>query len=119
MNLIKLKLNDDHYNYLTTEAAKLGITVQEFIKIKTIPHYILNPIEAVKRAMEPGLQKRNKGKEFELPDLYTEEEWPGDDRGISGAFGRSFFNYVNENQPGNIRYVRGGSEGKRAVYTLI
>jgi len=119
MNLVKLKLNDEHFSYLKKEADDLCITIQEYIKIKTIPGYILNPIEAVKRAMEPDFQAKYKGKEFELPDLYSDEEWPGDDRGIAGAFGKTFFNYVNNNKPKNIRYVRGGSDGKRAVYTLI
>ena len=117
--LIKLKLNKDNYDDLKEQAENLGITVQEFIKIKTLSNYILNPIEACRRAMEPAFQKKYKGKTFELPDLYTTDEWPYDSRGQAGAFGKNFFNYVYKNEPGNIRYVDGGHNGKRAIYTLI
>ena len=101
------------------QAGEMGLSIQETIKVKMLKNYILNPIEATKRAMDPKFQKEHLGNTFELPDLYSDEEWPADDRGVAGAFGKAFFNYVYKREPGNIRYVDGGRDGKRAVYKLV
>ncbi len=120
MQIIKLKLSEEHYKDLKEQSDVLGVTIQEFLKIKCLSHYILNPVEAVRRAKDPEFQKKYKGTTFELPDLYPGEgEWPRDDRGIAGGFGRTFFNYIHDFKPEGIEYVEGGHDGIRAKYRLV
>lgn len=120
MKIIKLKVSDDHFNELKGKADKIGVTVQEYLKINALKNYILNPVEAVKRAHDPEFQKKYKGTTFELPDLYPGDgEWPGDDRGAAGAFGKTFFNYIRDFKPEGIEYVEGGHDGIRAKYKLV
>ncbi|MBQ7200200.1 MAG: DUF1413 domain-containing protein [Eubacterium sp.] len=93
---------------------------------------IYTATEAYKRAINEDFRKNHPKKRydkedeagvvapiFEVPDLYTLEEWKHLPRGLAGSLGRAFFNLVKSKPSGEIEFVRGGRDGYRAKYRII
>lgn len=113
MPTIKFSLNDEYYQKLQEMAQKDGVSIQDCIRnrlfnLKTI----FTPAEAVERAME----KYGHGQYFTLPELYG-KEWTIE-RGVAGAFGKQFFNYITDECTEKIEFVGMTNYGRHAQYKV-
>lgn len=115
MPVVKLTLNQEHYDIIKAAAEELGITMQDYIRNKVFgdEESIFIPREAVARAFE----------KYELNDFFTLPELYGDSwniaRGVAGVFGKQFFEYVEKKYPGMIKYVGQVNCGRHAQYQII
>lgn len=115
---VKFSLNDEYYAMLKEMAKEDGVSIQDCVRnrlfnVKTI----FTPVEAVDRVMkkcESG--EYEKGTTFTLPKLYG-ESWTIE-RGVAGAFGKQFFNYVTDVCPEKIGYVGMTNYGRHAQYVV-
>lgn len=115
MAIVKLTLNDEHYQKLLKMADNENKSPQQYIYDLVFQEStIFTPAEAVKRAH----QKFANGEPFTVPDLYSEEEWRTIGRGPAGVLGKRFFHYISNNKEANIIFVDMGKYGRRAVYRV-
>ncbi|HAE51675.1 MAG TPA: hypothetical protein DCG30_00270 [Ruminococcus sp.] len=92
MPVIKISFSDEDFQIIKNLAAADRISVQDYIRKIVLPNMntIFTPEEAEKRAVG----KFKKGdKPFTLSDIYG-SDWYSMKRGISGVFGRRFYDYV-------------------------
>jgi len=113
MPVVKLTLNEEHYQKLSEMAQSEKKSIQDFIRDKLFhEETIFTPEEAVNRAHDGRFED---GKAFSLPDVY------GDDwtiaRGPAGVFGKRFYNYVMDSDTG-IEFIAMDKYGRRAMYRL-
>lgn len=114
MPVIKFSLNDEHYKKLEEMAQEDGVSIQDCIRnILFNSKTIFTPAEAVSRA----LNKYKKGDCFTLPELYG-DDWQIE-RGVAGAFGKQFFNYISDKCPDSIIYVGMTNYGRHAQYKML
>lgn len=115
MPVVKLTLNDEHYQEIKRLAEEKNQSIQDYIRSKIFGNSIFTVDEAIKRVQtgnfdDPELYPNG----FELPDVY------GDDwtipRGPAGVFGKNFYNYVEDNPDLGIKFKDMGKYGRRAVY---
>ena len=93
MPVIKISFSDEDFEVIKNLAAADRISVQDYIRKTVLPNAktIFTPEEAEKRAVG----KFKKGdKPFTLPDIYGSDWYPMK-RGISGVFGKRFYNYID------------------------
>ena len=98
---------------LEADAKEAALTLQDYIRWRIFPDApvnIFSPQEAVRRARE----KYQKGDTFTLPDLYG-EDWALS-KGIAGAFGKYFNEYIAEHFPDTFSCDR---SGRNVRYTLL
>lgn len=119
MPKITFALNDEYYEKLKKMAAADGVSIQDFVRNKLFNlNTIFTPAEAVSRVM--GKYKNGeytKGTRFTLPELYG-EDWVIE-RGVAGAFGKHFFNYIQDACPETIRFVGMTNYGRHAQYEVL
>ncbi len=115
MAVVKLTLNQEHYDIIKDAAEEKGITMQDYIRNKIFGDQdsIFIPPEAVTRAFE----KYELNDRFTLPEIYG-ESW-NIARGFAGVFGKQFFEYVEHKYPGMIKYVGQVDCGRHAQYQII
>ena len=114
MPVIKFSLNDEQYKKLEKNSQEEGVSIQDYIRnILFNSKTIFTPSEAVDRA----LNKYKKGDCFTLPELYG-DDWKIE-RGVAGAFGKQFFNYILDKCPGSITYVGMTNYGRHAQYKIL
>lgn len=113
MSVVKLTLNEEHYQMLKEMAENENKSMQDYIKEKI---FNINTIFTPEKAIE-----RIKNGNFTGPDGFTLPEVYGDEwtieRGDAGVFGRKFNNYITNNPDLGIRFKGMGKYGRRAVYT--
>lgn len=113
MPTIRFAVSEEYRLRLEREAAEVGCTVQDYIRIKLFDEpTIYTAAEAVRRA----LAKYKQGETFSLPDLY--EEWDLQ-RGPAGAFGKQFYAYVEKEYPDKIKFNGMTDCNRRAQYIIL
>lgn len=119
MPKITFALSDEHYEILKEMAFKEGVSIQDCVRNRLFNlNTIFTPAEAVNRVIrkcENG--EYGKGTKFTLPELYG-EEWIIE-RGVAGAFGKQFFNYIQAMHPKTIRFVEMTNYGRHAQYEVL
>ena len=113
MPTIRFALNEEYYKKLQQMAEDENLSIQDYIRNTLFQiNTIFTPEEAVKRIQQGDF----KNKEFTLPDVYG-DEWTIE-RGPAGVFGKSFYNYIEDNPDLGIEFVNMGKYGRRATYKL-
>lgn len=114
MAVYKFTLNDEYSQKLEKMAKEDGVSVQDCIRNRIFNlTTIYTPVEAVKRA----IKKYKKDECFTLPELYG-DDWTIQ-RGVAGAFGKQFFNYIKHECPEKIQYVGMTDYGRHAQYKKL
>ena len=120
MPVVRFSVTDEELKDLERKAKEAGTTVKLYSKNRAlgIEPNIFTPKEALKRAL---MKYTRDDDPFTLPDLYTDEEWftMSNSMGSAGQFGKAFFVYCTDVEPGKVEYVDGGSKGRRARYKVV
>ncbi|WP_026509220.1 MULTISPECIES: DUF1413 domain-containing protein [unclassified Butyrivibrio] len=120
MPVVRFSVTDEELKELERKAKEEGTTVKLYSKNKSlgVESSIFTPKEALRRAL---IKYTKDDEPFCLPSLYTDEEWLEMSKsiGTAGQFGKAFFVYVKDVDPGKVEYVDGGSRGKRARYKVL
>ena len=119
MPTIRFDLNEEYKAKLEDAANKMHMKLQDYIRYKLFDlKTIFTVDEAVKRIQNGGFDDTAKYPDgFTLPDVYG-TEWTIK-RGLAGVFGKTFFNYVTqENTRLGIKFKDMGKNGRLAHYTF-
>ena len=95
MKNINIVFSDEDWEILQETANKMKMSVQDYIRQTMLKKK--KTIFTVDEAEHRALAQFKQGKEFSLPDLYTDDEWRQLPRANAGVFGRNFFKYVESN----------------------
>lgn len=114
MPVLKFSIPEDIAKVLEQQADDLGISLPDYIRMKLLDAApIFTPAEAVRRC----LQQYPQGGQFQLPDLYSDEEWGKLGRGPAGVFGRNFYQFIHvQKRYPPISFQGMGKQHRRAVY---
>ena len=116
MATFRFDLNQEYSRRLEADAAAKHMNIQEYIRYKIWGEVTIFSVdEAIKRIQAGDFI----GKEFTVPDVYTEEEWSRIDRGTAGVLGKNFYNYVTDHPELGIRFVQNRTIKRRAVYSYL
>ena len=114
MATYRFDLNEEYSRRLEEAAVENRMNVQEYIRYKLFGEKTIFSVdEVVRRILAGGFD----GSVFTVPDVYTEQEWSGIDRGNAGVLGKNFYNHVMEHPELGIRFVPDRTIKRRAVYT--
>ena len=114
MATFRFDLNKEYSKKLEDAAADKRMSIQEYIRYKLFGEITIFSVdEVIKRIQNGDLV----GKEFTIPDVFTDEEWSQIDRGNAGVLGKNFYNYTKENPGLEIEFVPDKQIKRRAVYT--
>lgn len=114
MPVVKISLNDEYYEKLSSLAKEDGISMQDYIRNKVFGDTVVyTPADAVEKA----LVKFKPGDLFTVPMIYG-EDW-NIKRGMAGVFGKQFFNYVEDNCSDKIKFVGMTNYGRHAQYQML
>lgn len=113
MATFRFDLNKEYSKKLEDAAADKRMSIQEYIRYKVFGEVTIFSVdEVIKRIQNGDLV----GKEFTIPDVFTDEEWSQIDRGNAGVLGKNFYNYTKENPELEIEFVPDKQIKRRAVY---
>lgn len=114
MATFRFDLNDEYSKKLEDAAAEKRMSIQEYIRYKLFNETTIFSVDEVLKRIHTG---DFEGKEFTVPDVFTDEEWSQIDRGNAGVLGKNFYNHITENPDLGIYFVPGKTIRRRAVYT--
>lgn len=113
MTTFRFDLNEEYSKRLEKDAASHRMNIQEYIRYKLFNEKTIFSVdEVVKRILSGDYE----GKEFTVPDVYSDDEWSQIDRGNAGVLGKNFYLYVEEHPELGIRFVPNRTIKRRAVY---
>lgn len=118
MHQLTLHLTDIQFDKLLELSRAEGLSIDAYAKqaIFQTEKGIFTPKEALVRAMK----KYEMGQIFKLNTLFSNEELANLDRGQRIGFGKQFYAYITDVEPGYVRLVNNtGCNGRRAQYELI
>ncbi|MCH5281912.1 MAG: DUF1413 domain-containing protein [Lachnospiraceae bacterium] len=114
MPTFRFDLNDEYSKKLENAAAEKRMSIQEYIRYKLFSETTIFSVDEVIKRIQAG---DFDGKEFTVPDVFTEEEWSQIDRGNAGVLGKNFYIHITENPELGISFVKDKTIKRRAVYT--
>ncbi|MFW5669050.1 MAG: DUF1413 domain-containing protein [Acetivibrio ethanolgignens] len=114
MATFRFDLNEEYGRRLEEAAAEKRMSIQEYIRYKLFGETTIFSVDEVIKRIQAG---DFDGKEFTVPDVFTEEEWSQIDRGNAGVLGKNFYTHITENPDLGIRFVAGKTIRRRAVYS--
>lgn len=114
MATFRFDLNEEYGKKLEEAAEKKRMSIQEYIRYRLFDEVTIFSVDEVINRIQSG---DFEGKEFSIPDVFTDEEWSQIDRGNAGVLGRNFYNYIKVNKDLGIRFVPDKQIKRRAVYT--
>ena len=114
MATFRFDLNEEYGNRLMDDAAGKHMNVQEYIRFKLFGEISIFNVEEVIKRIEEGDYE---GKEFTIPDVYTEEEWSQIDRGNAGVLGKNFFKHIITHPELGIKFIPDRTIKRRAAYS--
>lgn len=114
MPTFRFDLNDEYSKKLEDAAAEKRMSIQEYIRFKLFNETTIFSVDEVIKRIQAG---DFEGKEFTVPDVFTNEEWSQIDRGNAGVLGKNFYNHITENPELGISFVKDKTIKRRAVYT--
>ena len=116
MSTFRFDLNEEYSKKLEDSAAAKRMNIQEYIRFKLFDETTIFSVdEVIKRIQAGGFV----GKEFTVPDVFSDEEWSQIDRGNAGVLGKNFYNLINDNPGLGIRFVKDKTIKRRAVYIYM
>ena len=116
MATFRFDLNDEYSKKLEDAAAKKRMSIQEYIRYKLFDETTIFSVDEVIKRIQAG---DFDGKEFTVPDVFTEEEWAQIDRGNASVLGKNFYIHITDNPDLGIRFVKDKTIKRRAVYTYL
>lgn len=114
MATFRFDLNDEYSKRLENAAAEKRMTIQEYIRYKLFNEKTIFSVDEVIKRIQAG---DFDGKEFTVPDVFTDNEWRQIDRGKAGVLGKNFYIHITENPDLGISFVKDKTNKRRAVYT--
>ena len=114
MPTFRFDLNDEYSKKLEDVAAEKRMSIQEYIRYKLYNEITIFSVDEVIKRIQAGDYD---GKEFTVPDVFTDEEWSQIDRGNAGVLGKNFYIHITENPELGISFVKDKTIKRRAVYT--
>ena len=116
MPTFRFDLNEEYSKKLEAAAAEKRMNIQEYIRYKLFNEKTIFSVdEVIKRIQAGGFE----GKEFTVPDVFSDDEWSQIDRGNAGVLGKNFYIHITENPDLGIRFVPNKTIKRRAVYTYL
>ena len=116
MPTFRFDLNDEYSKKLEEAAATKRMSIQEYIRYKLFNKTTIFSVdEVIKRIQAGGFE----GKEFTVPDVFSDEEWSQIDRGNAGVLGKNFYIHITDNPDLGIKFVKDKTIKRRAVYTYL
>jgi len=116
MATFRFDLNEEYSKKLEDAAEAKRMNIQEYIRYKLFNETTIFSVDEVIKRIQTGSFD---GKEFTVPDVFSDEEWSQIDRGNAGVLGKNFFNHITENPDLGIRFVKDRTIKRRAVYTYM
>ncbi|NLG02404.1 MAG: DUF1413 domain-containing protein [Clostridia bacterium] len=113
MPTFRFDLNNEYSDMLVDDAADKRMSIQEYIRYKLFNETTIFSVDEVIKRIQAG---DFDGKEFTVPDVFTEEEWSQIDRGKAGVLGRNFYIHITKNPDLGISFVKDRNIKRRAVY---
>ena len=114
MPTFRFDLNDEYSKKLEDAAAEKRMSIQEYIRYKLFNEITIFSVDEVIKRIQAGDYD---GKEFTVPDVFTDEEWSQIDRGNSGVLGKNLYIHITVNPELGISFVKDKTIKRRAVYT--
>ena len=114
MPTFRFDLNDEYSKKLEDVAAEKRMSIQEYIRYKLFNEITIFSVDEVIKRIQAGDYD---GKEFTVPDVFTDEEWSQIDRGNAGVLGKNFYIHITENPELGISFAKDKTIKRRAVYT--
>lgn len=114
MSTFRFDLNKEYSKKLEDAAAERRMSIQEYIRFKLFNETTIYSVDEVIKRIHAG---DFDGKEFTVPDVFSDEEWSQINRGNAGVLGKNFYIYITNNPDLGIRFVEGKTIKRRAVYT--
>lgn len=114
MPTFRFDLNDEYSKKLESAAADKRMSIQEYIRYKLFGETTIFSVDEVIKRIQAG---DFEGKEFTVPDVFTEDEWSQIDRGNAGVLGKNFYIHITANPELGISFVKNKTIKRRAVYT--
>lgn len=114
MATFRFDLNNEYGKKLEAAAAEKRMSIQDYIRYKLFNEITIFSVEEVIERIKAG---NFDGKEFTVPDVFTEEEWSQIDRGRAGVLGKNFYIHITDNPDLGISFVKDKTIKRRAVYT--
>ena len=116
MATFRFDLNEEYSNKLEDAAEAKRMNIQEYIRYKLFNETTIFSVDEVIKRIQTGSFD---GKEFTVPDVFSDEEWSQIDRGNAGVLGKNFFIHITENPDLGISFVKDRTIKRRAVYTYM
>ena len=114
MATFRFDLNEEYSKRLTDAAAEKRMSIQEYIRYKLFNETTIFSVDEVIKRIHAG---NFDGKEFTVPDVFTDEEWSHIDRGNAGVLGNNFFKHIKKHPELGIYFGPDKTIKRRAVYT--
>lgn len=114
MATFRFDLNEEYGDRLKKAALAKQMSIQEYIRFKLFDETTIFSVNEVLQRIQTG---DFQGKEFTIPDVFTDEEWKQIDRGNAGVLGKNFYLHITENPDLGIELVPNKKIKRRAVYT--
>lgn len=113
MATFRFDLNQEYSERLEADAAAKRMNVQEYIRYKLFGEVSIFSVDEVIKRIQAG---DFEGKEFTVPDVYTDEEWSQIDRGNAGVLGKNFYIHTKEHPELGIHFIPDRTIKRRAAY---
>lgn len=116
MTTWRFDLNDEYSRRLEEAAEEKRMSIQEYIRYKLFGEMTIFSVdEVINRIQAGGFE----GREFTIPDVFSDEEWSHISKGSAGVLGKNFNAYIMEHPSLGIRFIADKTIKRRAVYTYI
>lgn len=113
MSTVRFDLNEAYFERLKADAAAKHMNIQEYVRYKLFGEVSIFSVDEVVKRIQAG---DFDGKEFTVPDVYTDEEWSQIDRGNAGVLGKNFYIHINEHPELGIRFIPDRTIKRRSAY---
>lgn len=116
MSTFRFDLNEEYSKKLEAAAAEMRMSIQEYIRYKLFNEKTIFSVDEVIKRIQTG---NFEGKEFTVPDVFSDDEWSQIDRGNAGVLGKNFYIHITENPDLGIRFVPDKTIKRRTAYMYL